>query len=265
MLEVLDPEQNSTFRDNYLGVPFDLSRSGVHRHGQHARHHSRAFARPDGNHQLAGYTERRKIRDRAALSRRAPARGNGLKPEQVEIDDEALSRIIRDYTREAGRAQSGARDRRGLAPCRGEDRRGQRRRMSRIGADDLAAIWGRRASRTRWRCGPACRASRPASPGRRSAATYSSSRRPARRAAGRLILTGQLGEVMRESAQAALDPGQEPGGALGIDADTFREERHPYPCAGRRDAKRRPERRRRHVHRAGVAADATARCAATRR
>ena len=68
----------------------------------------------------------------------------------------------------------------------------------------------RRASRTRWRCAPACPASPPASPGRRSAATSCSSRRAACPARASLILTGQLGDVMRESVAGRAHARQEP-------------------------------------------------------
>ncbi|MEO8408628.1 MAG: endopeptidase La, partial [Oxalobacteraceae bacterium] len=102
MLEVLDPEQNSTFRDNYLAVPFDLSRvmfictanmldtiPGPLRDRMEIIH-------------LPGYTEQEKaqIAQRYLIQRQLEA--SGLQPQQCEITLEAIHAIISDYTREAG-------------------------------------------------------------------------------------------------------------------------------------------------------------------
>ena len=74
----------------------------------------------------------------------------------------------------------------------------------RIGVADLVESWDLRASTMKSRCARAFRASRQALRGRPSAATFCSSKPRGRRASGTLTLTGQLGEVMRESAQAAM-------------------------------------------------------------
>ena len=222
MLEVLDPEQNNTFRDNYLAVPFDLSRVVVHRHREHARHHPRAAARPHGDHQPRRLHGEREARDRAALSG-APRQmeANGLQPGQVAIDDAALRDIIAGYTREAGV--------RGLEREIGQVLRHAAVRIAE-GRADRSAIARRRSRRHPRRadlrergraCAPACRASPPVSPGRRSAATSCSSRRPRNPGHGRLILTGQLGDVMKESAQAALSIVKNRAVGLGIDPGRF--------------------------------------------
>src|SRR5207344_2451687 len=102
MLEVLDPEQNGTFRDNYLDVPFDLSRvvfiataNMLETVPGPLRDRMEIIA-------LSGYTAGEKLEIAKRYLVRRQLEANGLKPEQAEIDDEALRNIIRGYTREAG-------------------------------------------------------------------------------------------------------------------------------------------------------------------
>src|SRR5258708_15269121 len=102
LLEVLDPEQNNTFRDNYLGVPFDLSKvlfigtANV----------LDAIPAPLRDRmeviELTGYTEEEKLQiaRRYLLKRQLTA--NGLSAAQVQVSDEALRKVIVDHTREAG-------------------------------------------------------------------------------------------------------------------------------------------------------------------
>src|SRR5207248_5131283 len=102
LLEVLDPEQNSTFRDNYLGVPFDLSK--VMFIGTANMLDTIPGPLRDRMEiiQLPGYTAQEKLQivRRYLVPRQLAA--TGLTAEQCEISDEALLSIIDDYTREAG-------------------------------------------------------------------------------------------------------------------------------------------------------------------
>ncbi len=102
LLEVLDPEQNHTFRDNYLDLPFDLSKVMFVTTANGLESVPRPLLDRMEILRLAGYTEEEKVE----ISRRylipRQIKETGLTPENFSIADEALSQVIRRYTREAG-------------------------------------------------------------------------------------------------------------------------------------------------------------------
>ncbi|MEN8261529.1 MAG: endopeptidase La, partial [Pseudomonadota bacterium] len=102
LLEVLDPEQNSTFRDNYLGVPFDLSKVFFIGTANVLDNIPAPLRDRMEIIELPGYTEEEKleIARRYLVKRQLDA--NGLDADRARIDDNALRSIIADYTREAG-------------------------------------------------------------------------------------------------------------------------------------------------------------------
>src|ERR687888_1420463 len=102
LLEVLDPEQNNTFRDNYLGVPFDLSRVVFITTANMLDTIPGPLRDRMEIISLAGYTaeEKFQIARRYLVQRQLEA--NGIQAGQAEIDDAGLSEIIQRYTREAG-------------------------------------------------------------------------------------------------------------------------------------------------------------------
>ena len=102
LLEVLDPEQNSTFRDNYLGVPFDLSKVLFITTANVLDTIPGPLRDRMEIIELTGYTEEEKVEIARRYLVKRQLEANGLKPEQAEITDEALLKIARDYTREAG-------------------------------------------------------------------------------------------------------------------------------------------------------------------
>ncbi len=220
LLEVLDPEQNNTFRDNYLGVPFDLSRVVFITTANMLDTIPGPLRDRMEIISLAGYTadEKLEIAHRYLVRRQMEA--NGLKPGQVEIADESLRDIIQNYTREAGV--------RSLERLIGQALRNAAVRIAegssgpiRIAREDLTAILGapQFESETAMRLSvPGVATGLAWTPVGGDILFIEATRVPG---SGKLILTGQLGEVMRESAQAALSIVKNRAAALGIDASRF--------------------------------------------
>jgi ATP-dependent Lon protease len=220
LLEVLDPEQNSTFRDNYIAEPFDLSRVLFITTANVLD----TIAGPLRDRieiiELTGYTEEEKLQIAKRYLVLRQLKANGLQASQALITEAALLRVIREYTREAG--------------CRSLERqigallRNAAMRIAEgkattvtLDAADVATVLG--ATRFENEV-----AQRTAVPGVATGLAWTpvggdilfveSARLPGN---GKLILTGQLGDVMKESAQAALSLLKSQAFEFGIDARVF--------------------------------------------
>ncbi|MBV9530770.1 MAG: endopeptidase La [Bradyrhizobium sp.] len=203
MLEVLDPEQNATFRDNYLGVPFDLSRVVFITTANMLDTIPGPLQDRMEIISLPGYTEEEKLEIAKRYLLRRQLEANGLKAEQAEIDPEALRLIIKGYTREAGVRWLEREIGRALRYAAVQIAESSAEKVS-IAPKDLTAILGS----PRFEGEIALRTSIPGvatglawTPVGGDILFIEATRVPGR---GALILTGQLGDVMRESAQAAL-------------------------------------------------------------
>jgi ATP-dependent Lon protease len=220
LLEVLDPEQNATFRDNYLAVAFDLSKvlfigtaNILDTVPAPVRDRMEII-------EIPGYTEEEKLEIAKRYLLKRQLASSGLTPEQCDITERAISTVIRDYTREAGVRNL---ERLIGAICRHVAMRiaeGATDRV-RIQEADLAPILGP----PRFERDVAMRTSVPGvatglawTPTGGDILFIEATRIPGRE---KLILTGQLGEVMKESAQAALTLVKSRARDLGIDAALF--------------------------------------------
>jgi len=221
LLEVLDPAQNNTFRDNYLGVPFDLS--SVLFIG--TANVLQAVPGPLRDRleviELPGYTEEEKVQiARRYLVKRQVA-ACGLKASQCRIGVTGLREIIRFYTREAGVRNL---EREIGAICRRAAMRVARRRSAKplvVGPKEVRKILGAH----RFERDVAMRTGLPGvatglawTPVGGVILFIEASRMPGR---GRLTLTGQLGDVMQESARAAITLLKTNADRYGIDPKEF--------------------------------------------
>jgi ATP-dependent Lon protease len=221
LLEVLDPRQNNAFVDRYLDVPFDLSQIIFIGTANYIEGIPEPLRDRIEVISLPGYTEREKLEIAKRYLVPRQLEENGLKPEQCEFQEDALRRIISDYTHEAGVREL---ERQIGAVCRGIAAQVAR------GKIDHATVVPQTVAEM---LGPAkyVRETKltTSKPGVVTGLAYTPSggeilhieatRYPGK---GNITLTGQIGNVMKESVQAALSLLRSRDGQLGVKAEDFR-------------------------------------------
>jgi len=221
LLEVLDPEQNREFRDHYLDVPFDLSQVMFITTANLLDPIPPPLRDRMEILELSGYTETEKVRIAQGYLIPRQRRENGLRQEEVSFTDGALRRIIREYTREAGvrnLEREIGRVCRKVATAIAE---GEGNVPVRVTARSVPGYLGR----PRYFPETALRTQIPGvatglgwTPTGGDVMFFEATRMPGNKG---FQVTGQLGEVMKESAQAALSYVRSKAKDLGIPEDFF--------------------------------------------
>ena len=220
MLEVLDPEQNSTFRDHYLDLPFDLSKVLFICTANTLDTIPGPLLDRMDVIELSGYTEQEKlgIAKRYLLPKQLEL--HGLQRSQLTLSDKMLRSVIREYTREAGVRNL---ERRLADVCRKAATQVAKGGAQKIRVDDeLLREWlGVRRFSGDIR-------KRTSNPGVATGLAYTTAggdvlfiEATAYPGKGRLTITGQLGDVMQESAQAALSWVRSHTAEMGLADDWF--------------------------------------------
>ena len=220
MLEVLDPAQNDTFRDHYLDVTYDLSDVMFIATANVLDTIPGPLRDRMEMIQLSGYTadEKRHIARRYLVPRQIKA--NGLKTKNIEFSDPALTAIIEEYTREAGvrslEREIGTVCRKVARVFAENDGKGKKVRVS---GKRVRELLGRRRVFSESR-------RRTEVPGVSTGLAWTPSggdvlfiEATAMSGNGKLVITGQLGDVMKESAQAALSYVRANAGEVAPDVD----------------------------------------------
>lgn len=218
MLEVLDPEQNGTFSDHYVEVPYDLSKV------MFITTANNAFAIPQPLLDrmetifISGYTELEKLRIAMDYLLPKQRQAHGLQKDQLQLGDETMLKLIREYTREAGVRNL---ERQIASLCRKAAKKivtGERKRVT-VTAKNLEQLLG--PARFRYgmaeqedQVGVATGLAWTEAGGDTLAVEVS-----AVEGKGKLTMTGQLGDVMKESAQAALTYVRSRLQSLGLQTD----------------------------------------------
>ncbi|KJC39886.1 endopeptidase La [Bradyrhizobium sp. LTSP857] len=220
MLEVLDPEQNGTFRDNYLGVPFDLSRVVFIATANMLDQIPGPLLDRMELISLAGYTQEEKLEIARRYLVRRQLEANGLAAEQAEIEPEALKLVVKGYTREAGVRNLEREIGKLFRHAAVQVAEGTASKVV-VTPKDITTVLGQ----PRFEGEIAQRTSVPGvatglawTPVGGDILFIEATRVPGR---GNLILTGQLGDVMRESVQAALTLVKSRATQIGIDPSLF--------------------------------------------
>jgi ATP-dependent Lon protease len=231
LLEVLDPAQNDSFTDHYLAVPFDLSEVLFIATANFIQNIPGPLLDRMETVNFAGYTEEEKLQIAKSYLVPRQLEENGLRPAQLAIDDSAILEVVASYTRESGVRQ--------LERELGKLARKVARRVAAgevetmtVRQDEIRGLLGR----------PRVHPEKMAREDQIGIATgmyYT----PAggdimfvegslMRGKGELILTGQLGDVMKESARAAWSFARSHAGWLGIEEDEFVRDVHVHVPAG---------------------------------
>src|SRR5437667_263041 len=232
LLEVLDPRQNNAFVDRYLDVPFDLSQvifigtanyiEGV---PEPLRDRIEVISIP-------GYTEREKVEIAKRYLVKRQLDENGLKAEQCEFQEDALRKIINDYTHEAGVREL---ERQIAAVCRGIAAQVARGKIEHatVTPELVAEMLGppKYVRETRLKTSkPGVVTGLAYTPAGGEILHIEATRYPGK---GNVTLTGHIGEVMKESVQAALSLLRSRDGQLGVKSEDFRKmDLHVHVPAG---------------------------------
>ncbi len=232
LLEALDPEQNNAFSDHYLNVPFDLSKVMFICTANNMDPVPAALRDRMEVISIPGYTEQEKVEIARKHLLQKQVENAGLKMEDVELGDETISRVIRDYTREAGVRNL---ERELGAICRKLARRraeGSSEKFT-VTDEDLHGLLGSARfieDEKERELAPGMALGLAWTP---SGGEVLSVEANAIKGRGKLLLTGQLGEVMKESAQAALSYIRSRADELGIDEGfATRKDIHVHVPAG---------------------------------
>nr|BBH93417.1 Lon protease [Thermogemmatispora argillosa] len=221
LLEVLDPEQNYNFRDNYLDLPFDLSKVFFIATANSLEPIPAPLRDRMEILELSGYTEEQKMHIARNYLLPKQIAANGLRPDELIVDDEVIRHIIRGYTREAGVRNL---EREIGTLCRKAARQIAEGRQApiHITTEQLTEYLGR------WRFFEEA-AERIDRPGIATGLSWTpvggeiifveAAVMPSKES--QLILTGQLGDVMKESAMAALSYVRSNAAALGLPNNVF--------------------------------------------
>jgi len=220
LLEVLDPEQNHTFSDHYLNLPFDLSNVLFICTANLLDPVPAALADRMEVIQLSGYTNEEKLEIARKYLIPRQLEDNGISTKHLELSDDAVLRIIAEYTKEAGLRNL---EREIASICRKVARKVAegKRELTRITRANIHSFLGApkflpEAEQEHHEIGVATGLAWTSTGGEVLYVEASLSK-----GRGNLTLTGQLGDVMKESAQAAVSYARAHAAKLGIEEDFY--------------------------------------------